>query len=145
MRTACLVTSTLVLIACGGGKAGTRSSVVDASIGDASDAVDTTQPDGSESCQDLMAAYDLAVGSATTCVVGAANQCQQLTLARNCTNCYRGVQDATMLDALWAQLRAQGCIQPVVCPCVGSGPGTCVASTDSSADSGTCANGVPSG
>jgi hypothetical protein len=95
--------------------------------------------DGGESCQQLMDDYTRALVPAIACVPGAADQCQQLTLSLDCTDCYRGVEDATTVDALRAQLLGQGCITPVVCPCIGSGAGTCAA-TDAGSASGTCGN-----
>jgi hypothetical protein len=97
--------------------------------------------DSGETCQQLMADYTSALVPAIACVVGPAEQCQQLTLSLDCTACYRGVQDATTVNAIRAQMVAQSCIHPVVCPCSGSGTGTCVA-TDAGSTSGTCANGL---
>lgn len=92
--------------------------------------------DSGESCQELMNDYTRAEGPAAACAVGAANQCQQRTLSLDCTSCYWSVQDATTLDALRAQMLAQGCIQPGNCSCV-TGGDSCVA-TDGGSTSGVC-------
>jgi len=80
-----------------------------------------------ESCQQLMADYDNAYPAALACTPGAANQCQQNAPGLTC-NCSAPVEDATQLEAIAAQLRAQGCIpaQAAACPCVAPGPVTCM-------------------
>jgi hypothetical protein len=100
------------------------------------DADADSSADGAESCQELMTDYMRAEGPAVACTPGAANQCQQTTLPLNCTGCYQSVQDATTLDALRAQMLAQGCIHPVACPCISSG-NNCTA-TDGGSASGVC-------
>jgi hypothetical protein len=74
-----------------------------------------------------MDAYDNAYPAALACTPGAPNQCQQNAPGLTC-NCSAPVEDATQLDAIAVQLRAQGCVpaQAAACPCAAPGPVTCM-------------------
>jgi hypothetical protein len=78
-----------------------------------------------ESCQQLMDGYSSALASALVCTPGATNQCQQEPMAVHC--CQGQVEDATTINAIAAQLHAQGCIpnQVAECPCAYLGPIAC--------------------
>jgi len=85
-----------------------------------------------------MGAYDNAYPAALACTPGAANQCQQNAPGLTC-NCSAPVEDATQLDAIAAELRAQGCVpaQAAACPCAAPGPVTCM---PVDGGGGTCTN-----
>ena len=93
--------------------------------------------DGAESCQQLMDDYTRATVPASACTVGAADQCQQVSLILDCTACYFLAQDTTTLDALRARLLAQGCITPGNCLCPALGNSMCVP-VDAGSGSGSC-------
>jgi hypothetical protein len=98
--------------------------------------------DGGQICQQLMDAYTLALGPASTCTPAAPSQCQAQSLTLNCVDCPFAVEDPTTLDALRAQMLAQGCIHPGNCLCIIAGPDVCVAADGGSA-SGTCGSAPP--
>jgi len=79
-----------------------------------------------ESCQQLMDTFSSAYTAALICTPGADNQCQQQAPGLTC-NCDAPVQDATQLNAIAVELRAQGCVpkQAAECPCAASGPAAC--------------------
>lgn len=90
-----------------------------------------------QTCQQLKDEYSNAYPAALACVPGAANQCQQQAKSASNCNCQGAVEDATVLDAIVAQLTTQGCIpqnQPA-CPCAYLGPVSCVANDGGG---GTC-------
>jgi hypothetical protein len=93
--------------------------------------------DGAESCQQLMDDYTRALVPAFACTVGAPSQCQQRSLALSCTGCYLLAQTTTTLDALRAQIIAQGCVRPGDCPCISPGNPVCVP-VDGGPGEGTC-------
>jgi hypothetical protein len=84
---------------------------------------------GAQSCSQLMDAYTAALPAALACDPGAANQCQQQAMSASSCSCEATVQDATELNAIVTELRAQGCIptSTVACPCVAPLPLTCIA------------------
>jgi hypothetical protein len=92
---------------------------------------------GAASCQQLMDDYTRALVPAFVCTVGAPDQCQQRSLALSCTGCYLLAQTTTTLDALRAQMLAQGCISPGDCPCISPGDPVCVP-VDGGPGEGTC-------
>lgn len=93
--------------------------------------------DGGEICQQLMDAYTLALGPAFACTPGAPTQCQAQSLVLDCVDCPFAVEDPTTLDALRAQMLAQGCIHPGNCLCIVASSYVCIAADGGSA-SGTC-------
>ena len=75
-----------------------------------------------------MDAYSNAYPAAAACMPGAADQCQQQPAGIGTCNCDAPVENASQLNAIAAQLRAQGCIptRTVECPCAYLGPVTCM-------------------
>jgi hypothetical protein len=90
------------------------------------------------SCQQLQDQYSNAYPAALACDPGAANQCQQFVKSGPNCDCEGAVQDPTALDAIRAQMIAQGCVpqNASVCPpCAPLGPASCVANDGGA---GTC-------
>jgi hypothetical protein len=98
---------------------------------------------GGKSCSELQDDYSKALPAALVCDPSAANQCQQHAMSASSCSCETTVQDATQLNAIVVQLRAQGCIPAtlVACPCAAPLPLTCVAS----GGGGTCTAQQPTG
>jgi hypothetical protein len=92
--------------------------------------------DTAATCQQLMDQYASAFPTASACVPGAADQCQQNAPLVECPNCGVRVQDPSTLEAIVTQLVSQGCVQADSCACpsgtpvitcipTGGGAGTC--------------------
>ena len=93
---------------------------------------------GQQTCQQLTNAYSNAYPAALACVPGAANQCQQFVKSGPNCDCEGAVEDPTELDAIRAQMIAQGCVpqKASACPpCAYLGPPSCVANDGGG---GTC-------
>jgi|tagenome__1003787_1003787.scaffolds.fasta_scaffold20930510_2 hypothetical protein len=97
-----------------------------------------------QTCQQLTDEYTAAYTTALACTPGIAEQCQQQAPALSC-DCSAPVEDASTLNVIAAELRAQGCIpsHPYACPCAAfPGPVVCVAADGGG---GTCSHEQPSG